>query len=79
MLNDIGWKYDDLGEYDKAIEYYQRSLVIQKAIPDQWGIADGTDGIALIHFKLGHYQQAVDGFHQAHALLPGQQYAIYFH
>ncbi|MGK7897720.1 MAG: tetratricopeptide repeat protein [Xenococcus sp. (in: cyanobacteria)] len=56
----LGNAYYFLGDYQQAINYYQRSLKIQKEISDHYGIAGSLMGLGVAYDSLGEYQKAID-------------------
>jgi tetratricopeptide (TPR) repeat protein len=53
-----------LGQYQKAINYHQQSLVIKREIGDRNGEADSLDNLGNTYNLLGEYQQAIDCYQQ---------------
>ncbi len=62
-LNNIGNNHLAIGNYDKALNFYMRSLKISKKIDDKNGIAGKLSNIGIIHMDLGNYHEALD-FHK---------------
>ena len=56
----MGNAYLRLGEYQKAIEYYEKGLEISTAIGDQSGIANKTGSLGNAYLRLGEYQKAIE-------------------
>ena len=62
------WSYDDLGfilykngEYESSMNYYNKSLEIQKDKEDnEKGLASLYNDLAILHEKLCHYEEALD-------------------
>jgi len=52
-LNNIGLAYERIKEYDKALNYYQKALDINKELENQQGIANMLDNIAIIYLQQG--------------------------
>ncbi|HIA35213.1 MAG TPA: tetratricopeptide repeat protein, partial [Flavobacteriales bacterium] len=57
--NNIGWTYKNQGNYEKALEYYYKSLKISEEIGDKEGIADSYDNIGRTYNDLGNYEKAM--------------------
>jgi tetratricopeptide (TPR) repeat protein len=60
--NNIGNVYDDLGDYDKALEYHNKALEIRKSVlgenhPDT---ASSYDNIGIVYRNLGDYDKALE-------------------
>ena len=47
--NTIGLIYQDQGNYEKALEYYLKSLKIAKELGDKRGIGDSYNNIGLVY------------------------------
>ncbi|MCA2792504.1 MAG: tetratricopeptide repeat protein, partial [Microcystis sp. M112S2] len=62
-LTSLGNAYNYLGEYQKAIEFYQQSLAIKREIGDRGGEAKSYIGLGNVYRSLGEYQKAIE-FHQ---------------
>ena len=52
--------YLSLGEYQKAIKYYEKSLEINAAIGDRSGIAGNYRNLGSAYSYLGEYQKAIN-------------------
>ena len=48
-----------MGEYPKAIQYYEKGLEISSAIGDQSGIASNNGNLGNAYLSLGEYQKAI--------------------
>jgi tetratricopeptide (TPR) repeat protein len=59
-LIDLGDAYKSLGEYQRAIDFYQQSLEIQRQIGDRNGEATSLIGLGNAYYSLGEYQRAID-------------------
>ncbi|MBD2577292.1 tetratricopeptide repeat protein [Oscillatoria sp. FACHB-1406] len=68
-LNNIGGAYDALGEYYKALDYYNQALPLLQAISDQEGEAITLQNIGRVYDILGEYRKALDYFNQSLPLL----------
>ncbi|MCA2716909.1 MAG: tetratricopeptide repeat protein [Microcystis sp. M169S2] len=62
-LTSLGNAYYFLGEYQKAIEFYQQSLAITREIGDRRGEAASYNNLGNVYNSLGEYQKAIE-FHQ---------------
>ena len=69
-LNNIGNVYNDLGEKQKALEFYNQALLIRKAIGDRGGEADTLNNIGNVYNDLGEQQKALEFYNQALDLPP---------
>lgn len=50
LLNNVGAAYKNLGEYDRAIEYYQENLKIQEQLGDLYMMAQSKANIANVYY-----------------------------
>lgn len=64
-LNDIGEVYQNLGQYSKALEYYQKALLIEKEIDDKAGEKTTLNNIAVVYDRQGQYSKALEFLNQA--------------
>jgi len=58
----IGNIYNDQSSYDKAIEYYLKSLKIYEELKDKKGIAICYNDIGIVHRNQGNYDKAIGYF-----------------
>ena len=65
ILNELGWAYDSLSEYNRAIEFFQQALEISRKIADRNGEANSVMGLGNANYSLGHYQQAINFYQQS--------------
>ncbi len=63
VCNNLGNAYDSLGQYQRAIDFYQQSLEISREIGDRGGEAASLSHLGTAYKSLGQYQRAID-FHQ---------------
>jgi CHAT domain-containing protein len=59
----LGSAYGSLGEYPKAIEFYQQSLAIKREIGDRKEVANSLNNLGNAYANLGQYPKAIE-FHQ---------------
>ncbi len=71
--NNIGQVYDSIGEYDQALDYYQKALKIQPLHQEPLFLATGFSNIGLTYTHLGkkelalaYYQKALLIYHKIH-------------
>ncbi|CAF1429151.1 unnamed protein product [Rotaria sordida] len=57
----LGWVYDDIGEYSKAITFYERAIDIYKKMgpPSQLNLARSYNNIGLVYDNMGEYSKAL--------------------
>ncbi|HIB00376.1 MAG TPA: tetratricopeptide repeat protein [Phycisphaerales bacterium] len=58
-LNNIGILYDEQGNFDKALEYYTRSLQLDKENNNKDGIASSLNNIGLYYVSQKIYDKAL--------------------
>jgi tetratricopeptide (TPR) repeat protein len=58
-LNNIGLLYSELGEKQKALEYYSQSLPLRRATGNRRGEATTLNNIGLVYSELGEKQKAL--------------------
>ncbi|MEM4161420.1 MAG: tetratricopeptide repeat protein, partial [Thermoplasmata archaeon] len=58
--NNIGNIYRENGEYEKALEFYTKSLELGEKIGDLWGIAISYNNIGLLYQDKGDYEKALE-------------------
>jgi len=64
-LNNIGLVYNDLGEKQKALEYFNQALPLIRAMGDRAKEATTLNNIGLVYYDLGENQTALDYYKQA--------------
>ncbi len=70
-LNNIGEVYQSLGQYAKALEFYQQALVIFREIGDKAEEKTTLNNMAVVYGKQNQYSQALELFNQALAIAQG--------
>jgi tetratricopeptide (TPR) repeat protein len=60
ILHNFGYLVQSRGEYDKALEYYDRSLKIEEEIGNRSGVATSLHQIGMIHQERGEYAKALE-------------------
>ncbi|MCK5023315.1 MAG: tetratricopeptide repeat protein [Candidatus Aenigmarchaeota archaeon] len=61
-LNGFGIVYDDLSDYDKALDYFLKSLKIMEEIGNKQDIATSLNNIGTIYWRIGNYDEALEFF-----------------
>jgi tetratricopeptide (TPR) repeat protein len=64
-LNLLGAAYRALGEYQKSINFHDRSLTIQRALSDRGGEGGTLHNLGYAYESLGNYQQAIIYYEEA--------------
>ena len=68
MLRTIGTAYSRLAQFDKAIEYYKRSLKTSLEIGDQRGEGSALGNLGICYRCLGQIEKAIECFEQTLAI-----------
>jgi tetratricopeptide (TPR) repeat protein len=68
-LHNIGLVYSDLGEKQKALDYYNQALPILRAVGNRGGEAITLNNIGRVYSALGEKQKALDFYNQALPIL----------
>jgi tetratricopeptide (TPR) repeat protein len=59
-LHQIGMIHQERGDYERALEFYDRSLKIAEELSDPSGVAKSVHQIGIIHQKRGDYERALE-------------------
>jgi tetratricopeptide (TPR) repeat protein len=65
VLGNLGNAYFNLGQVEKAIEYYEQALVISKEIGDRRGEGNHLGNLGNAYSHLGQVEKAIDYHEQA--------------
>lgn len=65
ILNNAGIAYTYKGNYDSALSYHFKSLVLREEEGEKRPIGNSHNNIGLVYFKLKNYQRALDHYLQA--------------
>ena len=60
--------YRDLGQYSKALEYFQQALAISREVGDRAGVGITLNNIGVVYESLGQYPKALEYYQQALAI-----------
>jgi len=69
-LNALGVSYQDLGRYDRAMDYYTRSLEEARKRGNRWREAVTLNNIGEVCLELGELKEALDYFLRAYEIVP---------
>ncbi|MBD3409120.1 MAG: PAS domain S-box protein, partial [Ignavibacteriales bacterium] len=58
--NNIGLVYYHLANYEKALEYFNRSAAIKGAVNNIPGLARACSNMGLVHFQRGDYEKTLE-------------------
>ena len=67
-LSSLGLAYTNLGQVDKAIEYYEQALTIAHEIGDRFSEGSQLGNLGLAYADLGQVAQAIEYYEQALAI-----------
>jgi len=67
-LNSIGSVYRNKGDYEKALDYYNRSLAINEEIGDKYGMGYNLNNIGNVHIYKGDLDKALNYYEKALAI-----------
>jgi len=65
LAGDLGLLYKAKGEWDKAIEYYQRSLAIREKVGDERGMSITFNNLGAIYQDKGDWDKAIDYYQRS--------------
>src|ERR1022692_486252 len=64
-LHEIGSIYYNLGEQQKALDYYKQVLPLRRAVGNRAGEASTLNNIGIVYSALGEKRKALDHYNQA--------------
>ncbi len=68
-LQNLGYCHHNLRQYPQAIDFYQQSLEISRAIGDRRGEADALQNLAYAYHQCGRVQEGFAAGYQAQQIL----------
>jgi tetratricopeptide (TPR) repeat protein len=68
FLGILGIAYSDLGQVERAIEYYQQALAIAREIGDRHGEGNHLGNLGIAYSDLGQVERAIEYHEQAMAI-----------
>ncbi len=68
FLNNLGWVYAAMGQYDRAMDYYQQSLALFGETKNRRHEAEQLMGLGGVCLSLGQNDRALDYYQQALAI-----------
>ena len=68
VLGSLGSAYWNLGQVEKAIEYYQQALTIAREIGDRRGEGNHLGNLGNAYYSLGQVEKAIEYYQQALAI-----------
>ncbi|MBE9540982.1 MAG: tetratricopeptide repeat protein, partial [Proteobacteria bacterium] len=69
VLGNLGSAYFNMGQVEKAVEYYENALVIAKEIGDRWGEGNHLGNLGNAYLNVGQVGKAIEYFQKALAIL----------
>ncbi len=67
-LNKVGNCFYRVGQFDKAIKYYEEALAIFKKLEQEDNVAKNLSNIGLVYDSLGQYYKAIKYYNEALAI-----------
>jgi tetratricopeptide (TPR) repeat protein len=64
ILHNFGYLIQSRGDYEQALEYYERSQKIKERLGNRAGIAYSLGQIGNLHYLRGHYDEALANYEQ---------------
>ncbi len=64
-LNNIGIVYEKWGNYEKAIEYYQKALKIFEELGNRKGMAALMNNIGIVYYNWTNYEKAIEYYQKS--------------
>ena len=65
IYGDLGSIVDDLGEWDTAVQYYEKSLEIKEKMGDIHGMAMTYGNLGLVYYSKGEWDTAVEYYEKS--------------
>jgi tetratricopeptide (TPR) repeat protein len=65
----LGMVYQAKGEWERAIEYYERSLAIKEKVGDEHGMATTLNNLGSVYKAKGEWERAIEYFERSLAIL----------
>ncbi|MGO8761822.1 MAG: CHAT domain-containing tetratricopeptide repeat protein [Desulfobaccales bacterium] len=69
FLNNMGWASQAMGQYDRALEYYQQALAISREYKRRRFEASNLSSLGGLYENLGQNDRALDYYQQALAIV----------
>ncbi|GAB4203940.1 MAG: hypothetical protein Fur006_58650 [Coleofasciculaceae cyanobacterium] len=67
-LQNLGVIYNELGQYEQALDFYQKALVIRQEIGDKAGEGNTLNNIGLVYNQRGENDEALEFLNEALAV-----------
>lgn len=64
LLNRLGLLYDNLGQWQNALEHFTHALIIQQEAADWAKMMAALQNMAVVFYKLGRHQEALEYYEQ---------------
>jgi tetratricopeptide (TPR) repeat protein len=65
ILNNAGIAYNHLGNYDKALEYHFKSLLIREEEGDKKSVGTALNNLGIVFYNLKDYKKAIEYYQRA--------------
>ncbi len=78
LADDLGLLYQDKGEWERAIEYYERSLALKEKVGDEYGMAPTFHDLGLMYQYKGKLDKAIEYHERSLAIVEriGDEYGM---
>ncbi len=67
-LGNIGLIYKNRGEWERALESYNKSLAIKEGLEDKQGISNALNNIGNIYQNRGEWERALENYNKSIAI-----------
>ncbi|MDJ0712668.1 MAG: tetratricopeptide repeat protein [Prochloraceae cyanobacterium] len=67
-MSNLASAYYSLGEYSKAIDYYQQRLILSRSLGDRYGEGKTLNSLGRVYYELGKYTKALGLYKQSLAI-----------
>ena len=69
LYNDLGLVYQAKGEWDRAIEFYERSLAIKEKVGDEHGMSTTLNNLGSVYQDKGEWDRAIEFYERSLAIV----------
>jgi len=78
LANNLGVLYRAKGDWERAIEYYERSLALKEKVGDEYGMAPTFHDLGLVYQHKGKWDKAIEYYERSLAIVEkiGDEYGM---
>jgi tetratricopeptide (TPR) repeat protein len=69
LANDLGTLHHDKGEWERAIEYHERSLAVAQKVGDEYAVARTLNNLGSVYQGKGEWERAIESYERSQAIL----------